>query len=105
MQEEVTLFVKLVAKYIDLGNYITYVFENLNSTEYDNKYIMCVQFPNWNQFAISINDIGYVNVRYVKEGISQWYDGEKMQVYKYTNVVFLKFIKEQINLETEYLID
>lgn len=105
MQEEVTLYVKLVAKYVDLGNYITYVFENLHSTEYDNKYIMCVQFPNWNQSTISINDIGYVNVRYVKEGISQWYDGEKMQVYKYTNIVFLKFIKEQINLETEYLID
>lgn len=105
MQEEITLYAKLVAKYVDLGNYTTYVFENLHSTEYDNKYIMCVQFPNWNQSPICLNDVGYVNVRYVKEGISQWYDGEKMQVYKYTNIVFLKFIKEQINLETEYLID
>lgn len=104
-EEEVTLYVKLVAKYVDIGNYITYVFENLYSTEYDNKYLMCVQFPNWNQSTILINDIGYVNVRYVREGISQWYDGEKMQVYKYTNVVFLKFIKETKQIDSNYVID
>ena len=28
--EEVTLYVELKAKYIDIGGYITYVFENLN---------------------------------------------------------------------------
>jgi hypothetical protein len=105
MQEEVTLYAKLVAKYVDIGNYITYVFENLYSTEYDNKYLMCVQFPNWNQSTILINDVGYVNVRYVREGISQWYDGEKMQVYKYTNVVFLKFIKETKQIDSNYVID
>ena len=104
-EEEVTLYVKLVAKYVDIGNYITYVFENLYSTEYDNKYLMCVQFPNWNQSTILINDIGYVNVRYVREGISQWYDGEKMQVYKYTNVVYLKFIKETKQIDSNYVID
>lgn len=104
-EEEVTLYAKLVAKYVDIGNYITYVFENLHSTEYDNKYLMCVQFPNWNQSTILINDVGYVNVRYVREGISQWYDGEKMQVYKYTNVVFLKFIKETKQIDSNYVID
>ena len=91
--EEITLHVKLVAKAIDIGDYITYVFENLEPKSYENQYIMCVQFPNWNQPIININDQGFVNVRYVKEGVSQWYDGEKMNVYKYTNVVFLKFVK------------
>jgi hypothetical protein len=66
---------------------------------------MCVQFPNWNQSEIKINDIGYVNVRYVKEGISQWYDGEKMNVYKYTNVVFLKFIEEPKNVNIDFIVD
>lgn len=66
---------------------------------------MCVQFPNWNQSTISIGDIGYVNVKYVKEGVSQWYDGEKMNVYKYTNVVFLKFVKEPEKVDKEFLID
>ena len=103
--EEITLHVVLKAKNIDIGGYITYVFENLNQTDYNSKYLMCVQFPNWNQSEINIGDIGYVNVKYVKEGISQWYDGEKMQVYKYTNVVFLKFIKEPEKVDKEFLID
>ena len=103
--EEVALYVKLKAKYIDIGGYITYVFENLNYKSYDQQYVMCVQFPNWNQSEINIDDVGYVNVRYVKEGVSQWYDGEKMNVYKYTNVVFLKFIKEPEKVNKEFLID
>ena len=103
--EEVTLHVQLKAKYFDIGDYTTYVFENLDSKSYDNQYVMCVQFPNWNQNPIEIGDVGYVNVRYVQGGISQWYDGEKMNVYKYTNVVFLKFIKEQEHVNKEFLVD
>lgn len=103
--EEITLHVKLVAKTIDIGNYITYVFENLNYKDFESQYVMCVQFPNWNQSEIIIGDVGYVNVRYVKEGVSQWYDGEKMNVYKYTNVVFLKFIKEQEKVNGNFVID
>lgn len=103
--EEITFHVKLVAKAMDIGDYITYVFENLNWKDYDMQYIMCVQFPNWNQGEINIGDVGYVNVRYVKEGISQWYDGEKMNVYKYTNVVFLKFVKEQEIVNGNFVID
>lgn len=103
--EEITLHVKLVAKAMDIGNYITYVFENLNYKDYDTQYVMCVQFPNWNQGEIAIGDVGYVNVRYVKEGVSQWYDGEKMNVYKYTNVVFLKFVKEQEIVNVNFVVD
>ena len=103
--QEIAIRGKLVAKSIDFSNYINYVFENLESDKHENKYIMCVQFPNWNQSEIKINDIGYVNVRYVKEGISQWYDGEKMNVYKYTNVVFLKFIKEPKNVNIDFIVD
>ena len=103
--EEITLRVELKAKFTDIDHYITYVFENLESQDYDHKYLMCVQFPNWNQSIINIGDIGFVNVKYVKEGVSQWYDGEKMNVYKYTNVVFLKFVKEPEKVNNEFLID
>ena len=103
--EEIALYVQLKAKNIDMGGYITYVFENINYTDYENQYIMCVQFPNWNQSEIQIGDVGYVNVRYVKEGISQWYDGEKMNIYKYTNIVFLKFVKDPEKVNKEILID
>jgi hypothetical protein len=103
--EEITLYVKLNAKAIDIGGYITYVFENLNYKTYDTQYVMCVQFPNWNQSEIEVGDVGYVNVRYVEEGISKWYDGEKMNAYKNTNVVFLKFVKEPEKLDQEFVID
>ena len=103
--EEITLRVELKAKNIDIGNQTTYVFENLNQTGINDKYVMCVQFPNWNQSEISIGDVGYVNIRYVKEGVSQWYDGDKMNVYKHTNDVFLKFIKEPEKVDKEFLID
>lgn len=101
--EEITYYVQLKAKFNDIGGYITYVFENLKYNRYDNQYIMCVQFPNWEQSIINIGDVGYVNVKYVKAGVSEWYDGEKFNVYKYTNVIFLKFIKEQVN--NEFLVD
>lgn len=103
--EEITLYVKLNAKAIDIGGYITYVFENLNYKTYDTQYVMCVQFPNWNQSEIEVGDVGYVNVRYVEEGISKWYDGEKMNVYKYTNVIFLKFVKEPEQINKDFLVD
>lgn len=103
--EELTLHVKLVAKAADIGGYINYVFENLKFKDFEDQFIMCVQFPNWNQSDIQIGDIGYVSVRYVKEGSSQWFDGEKMNYYKNTHVMFLKFIKEPEKLNNEYLVD
>lgn len=102
---EKTYYVKLKAKTVDISNYITYVFENLNSQNYNDKYIMCVQFPNWDQKTINIEDIGFVNIRYVQAGVSEWYDGEKFNVYKYTNIIFLKFIHEQKKVNNEFLID
>lgn len=103
--EEITLHAQLMAKCVDIGNYTTYVFKNLESTSYDTEYIMCVQFPNWDQFDIQIGDKGFVNVRYVQEGVSQWYDGDKMNFYKYTNIIFLKFIKEPNEIKNDILVD
>ena len=103
--EEITYHVTLKAKSFDVGGYVIYVFKNLEPHNFDFEHIMCVQFPNWNQSEINVGDTGYVNVRYVKEGISQWYDGEKMNVYKYTNVVFLKFVQEPEKVNNKFLID
>lgn len=103
--EEVTYHVQLLAKEFDIGDYITYVFKNLDCHDWDFEFIMCTQFPNWNQSDIDIDSKGYVSVRYVKEGISQWYDGEKMHAYKNTNVIFLKFIKEPEKLNQDFIVD
>ena len=103
--EEVTYHAILRARNIELGGYITYVFENLRPADWDLEFIMCVQFPNWDQSNLNIGDSGYVKVKYVKEGISQWYDGENLNVYKNTNVVFLKFVKEPEKVNMDFLVD
>lgn len=92
--QEVTYKVKLVAKASDPMGYINYVFENLEYTDMDNHYVMCVQFPNWEQSVIDIDDTGYAKLKYVEAGIDKWYDGNDFVAYKDTNIIFLKFIRE-----------
>lgn len=104
--QTVTYHVKFVAYCEDGMGYINYVFEDLEFQDYDYKYIMCVRFPNWDQAPFNIGDVGYVTVRYVREGIDKWYDGKEFVTYKYTNLIFLKFIPEKPKVETaEILLD
>ena len=102
--ETLTYHVKLIATSNDGMGYINYVFEDLEFQDYDYKYIMCVRFPNWDQASFSRGDTGYVTVRYIREGIDQWYDGKDFIAYKYTNIMFVKFIPEKEN-PTEIIID
>jgi hypothetical protein len=99
--EQVTIHAKLVAEQSDGMGYTNYVFEDLEFTDPDYKYVMCVRFPNWEQGLISLNDIGFLSIRYVEEGVDKWFDGKDFVPYKYTNVVFLKFIEEkpEVNLD------
>ena len=92
--QEVTYHAKLVAKIDDGIGYINYVFEDLEFQDYDYKYFMCVRFPNWECSHFDIDDVGYVTVKYVREGVDSWYDGSGFVKYKYTNIVFLKFVHE-----------
>ena len=105
MEEIRTYYVKLNAPYYDSCGYIYYVFENLDYRDHEKKYIMCLRFPNWDHPDINIGDRGYVNVKYTEEGVSKWYDGEKLNVYKNTYVVFLKFIKEPEKVNMDFLVD
>lgn len=100
---EATYHVKLVAKQADGMGYTTFVFMNLDN----NEYIMCVMFPNWEQSYINLDDKGFVTTRYVEAGVDKWYDGTTFIPYKYTNIIFLKFIKEQkeVDLKNIRLID
>ena len=93
MPQEVTYHVKFLAESYDSAGYFTYVFENLEYTDIDYKYIMCVRFPNWEQEYFKIGDSGYLSVRYVTGGIDKWFDGTSFNYYKYTNIIFLKFVK------------
>ena len=105
MEEIKTFYVKVNAVCPDLGGYIIYVFENLDCKDHELKYFMCTRFPNWEHSEVNVGDVGYVNIRYAVEGNSEWYDGEKMNVYKNTYMVFLRFIKEPVKINNEFLID
>ena len=104
--KEITFKVKFVASSVDFMGYINYVFEDLVCTDPDYKYIMCVRFPNWDQAPFDIGDIGFVTVRYVREGVDKWFDGTNLVPYKYTNIVFLKYIPLKPESESsEILVD
>ena len=103
---EVTYKAKFLAESKDIMGYTSYVFENLEYSNADNHYIMCVRFPNWSQASFMIGDVGYLNVRYVEEGKDKWYDGKEFIAYRYTNVIFMKFINEQpITVMDEIILD
>lgn len=99
---DVTYRVKLLTYDTDPAGYICYVFENLDWDDLENRYIMCVQYPNWEQSPITINDEGFVKVRYVTEGVDTWYDGNKLVYYKNTDIAFIKFIpnRNEVDLKT-----
>lgn len=102
---EVTYKVKFLAESRDIMGYTSYVFENLEYSNVDDHYIMCVRFPNWSQASFMIGDVGYLNVRYVEEGKDKWFDGKDFNFYRYTNVIFMKFILEKPLIETEIILD
>lgn len=92
----VTLRCKLLAKEKDFAGYITYVFQNLEiNPTFGHKYIMMTRWPNWQHRNIEIDEIGYVTYKEVQAGIDTWYDGTKFVSYNYTNIVFIKFVKEK----------
>ena len=102
--EQITIHAKLVSEQTDGMGYTNYVFEDIEAKDNDFKYIMCVRFPNWEQGPINLNDIGYLNIRYVEEGVDKWFDGTNFIPYKYTNIIFIKFIKEKPKVDIKEII-
>ena len=88
---------KLIAQKVDIGEYITYVFKNLDSESIFDKYIMCTRFPNWDSPFIELGDTGYVKYREVFGGVDEWYDKDKevFVKYNYTDIHFLDFIYDK----------
>ena len=104
--QTVTYRVEFVVEDGDSLGYTNYVFKRLDHNDFDDEFILCTRFPNWNQSFFEIGDIGFVTVRYVREGIDQWYDGRKLNYYKSTNIIFLKFIPLKPKVElTEIILD
>jgi len=88
-----TLKAKLVEYTEDFGGYVNYIFQNLENTSWDNKYFMCVRYPNWDHRDLSIGDEGYLTMTLVEAG-TEYYEpksGER-RIYNYTHNRFDKFI-------------
>lgn len=101
-----TTLAKLVAKQIDIGEYVTYVFEVVEEEErkrLNTKYIMCTRYPNWNHGTIDEGEVGYLDFEEVRAGIDKWFDGEKMVYYNYNNIQFNKFVPKSAKDKHEYI--
>lgn len=96
--------VKLVARYKDPLNYITYVFECLE--EYmikETKYIMCVRFPNWQAKALKLGDVGYLHFEEIQAGVDKWFDGKNFIPYNYNMVQFIQFVEKPSEEDHKYI--
>lgn len=88
---------KLLVKQEEVGGYIVYVFENLNSTNYTDRYVMCTQCPNWQTGPIAIGAVGFLTYDEHIAGVDKWFDGNQMNTYRYNMIQFMNFIEEPKN--------
>lgn len=90
-----TIYAKVLVVSIDVGNYVTYVFRDLEN----NELLMCTQFPNWEHRLLNKNEVGYLEFKEIQAGKDKWFDGKDFHSYNYDNIQFIKFIPEQKNNE------
>lgn len=94
---------KLLTYQIDPGDYVIYVFRNLDSSNSLEKYIMCTKHPNWQSKPISIGEEGYLKIKEIEAGKDKWYDTNSGQsiAYKYDGVQFFDFILDKEELSKD----
>ena len=78
------------------GEYILYVFRNLESDKWDNKYILCTRYPRLEHRQLEIGEIGFVSFTLVKAG-ETYYNRitNKEETYNFTHIRFDKFIRKK----------
>lgn len=98
--------VKLITEQDEIGGYKVYVFENLDYTDWYDKYIMCVRYPNWDAPDIKIDEEGYLSFTEIIPG-NQYFNVKTRQtdVFLYSHIRFNKFVrlKEKVKLDNVVL--
>jgi hypothetical protein len=90
---------KLLASKDD-GDYKVYVFLNEDSKEY----VMCTMLPNWNSDNLSNGDTGFLKYQIVRAGDEYTTPlGEEIR-YRYSNIYFNNFIRDNKNKSTKSII-
>lgn len=81
----------------DIGGYINYVFENLDSDNWTNRYMMVTRCPNWEHRELKVGETGYLTYNNVVAGKDEWFnrDTKQMILYKCTDSQFIKFIEDK----------
>jgi hypothetical protein len=91
-----TIKAKLVETSFELGGYINYIFQNLDSKEWSDKYVMCIQYPNWDQALIPLNTEGFLTFTLIEAGDTyKDFKTDEIKMYTYTHNRFDKFIPIQ----------
>ena len=99
-----TIHCKVLALEHDILDYHTIVVENLDDASFGQHYIMCTIWPNWQSRIPEIGESGFLLYKVVQAGVDTWFDGNNFIPYNYTNVVFIKFIKEEDNYPKDILL-
>jgi hypothetical protein len=103
----ITLRCELVAKESDLLDYQNLVFKNLEpNPPFGKQYILCVRFPNWQHRELEVGEIGFLTYKETVAGRDHWYDSTtgKEVPYNYSNLIFIKFVKEPDNSKKDIII-
>ena len=100
----VTAHVTVLAKEEDFGGYWILVFKDLDNKQFGKQYIMCVVCPNWQTRIPDIGERGYLNYETVVAGEDKYWDGNQFIPYRYTNIYFIKFIKEVDNSKKDIIL-
>ena len=104
--DTLTIHCKLLAKEVDLMDYQTLVFKNLDKAPFGCEYCMVTVWPNWESYIPEIGDIGYLTYDSVTGGVDTYYDRtlDTIVKYNFTNLVFNKFVKEIDNSKKDIMI-
>ena len=104
--DTLTIHCKLLAKEVDLMDYQTLVFKNLDKAPFGCEYCMVTVWPNWESYIPEVGDIGYLTYDSVTGGVDTYYDRtlDTIVKYNFTNLVFNKFVKEIDNSKKDIII-
>jgi len=104
--DTLTIHCKLLAKEVDLMDYQTLVFKNLDKAPFGCEYCMVTVWPNWESYIPKIGDIGYLTYDSVTGGVDTYYDRtlDTIVKYNFTNLVFNKFVREIDNSKKDIII-
>lgn len=97
---------EIIAKENDFGGYVIIVAKNLENSSFGQHYVMMTILPNWAGYIPTIGDKGFLSYNEVVAGVDKWYCPETGQMvpYNYTNIYFVKFIKEKDNSQNTDII-